>query len=171
MIRRVLMASALALTMLPPPLQAQRPGRPDRAELEQRIRERFGELVRRELGLGAEQLEELERVVRSFEQQRRELARREGALRRRLRGDATRGDPDGARALLQEIAGVRQDEARLFSDELEALLRTLSPEQALRFYRLREELMERVRRLRPSAMGPAARGRGPPLPAVDGAPR
>lgn len=163
MIRPFLMASVLVLTMLPQPAEAQqRPRRPDRAELERRIRERFGELVRRELGLRVEQLEEVERVARSFEQQRRELARRDRELRRRLRsGDAQR-DPHEARTLLQEIARVRQDEGRLFSDEMEALLRTLSPEQALRFYRLREELMERVRRLRPGPIGPAAWRRAPP---------
>ncbi len=62
--------------------------------------------------------------------------RRETEQRRRLRARAQPAE-DESRAILQEMAAVRQDEARLFQAEMQALLGTLSAEQVLRFYELR----------------------------------
>ena len=146
-----------AIVMLPAQgLAQQRPGpQPSRVEMEERIRERFGELVRRELGLTAGQLEDVQGLEESFQEQRRALVRRETRLRQRLRpraGSAT--TEEEARRLLTEMAAVRAEEARLFRAEMDALLRSLSPEQVLRFYRLRDDLMQRVRRLRQRPVGP-----------------
>ncbi len=146
-----------ALAVLPAQgLAQQRPGpQPGRMEMEQRIRQRFGELVRRELGLTAEQLEDVRGLEESFQEQRRALVRRETRLRRRLRPRAgSTTTEEEARRLLTEMAAVRAEEARLFRAEMDALLRSLSPEQVLRFYRLRDDLMQRVRRLRQPPVGP-----------------
>jgi hypothetical protein len=136
------------LALLPAPVLAQQRQRPPRAEIEQRIRQRFGEQVRRELDLTEEQVTAVQQVEASFQEQRRALVTRETALRRQLRRDDDARTEEQARALLQEMAAVRADEARLFRAEMDALLGTLSADQVLRFYELRDDLLERVRRLR-----------------------
>ena len=137
------------LLLLPAPGAAQRrPGPPaDRTELERRVRARFAEIVRAELGLTAEQLQEVERVVGSFLAERQALARRGMELRGRLQSGAAGRTPEESRQLLREMAALREEEARIMRTEMDALLRTLDPSQALRFYQLREDLTVRVRRL------------------------
>jgi hypothetical protein len=147
--------------------------RPPRAEIEQRIRARFGEQVRRELGLTDEQLAAVQQVEASFRDQRLQLVQREAQLRRQLRRDDDARTPEQARVLLEEMAAVRADEARLFQAEMDALLQTLTADQVLRFYELRDDFLERVRRIRQGAAdGPLRDGprdgvrRGPRLVAL-----
>jgi len=159
------------LALIPDAASAQgRPGRPpgDRGALEERVRVRFAEIVRRELGLTAEQLQEIDEVVAPFQDQRRTLVRREAALRRRMRpGNAADRSDQEARQILVEMTAVREEETRLFRSEMEGLQQTLTPAQTLRFYELRADLMERVQRLRqpgpgrrwPGGPGGGARGR------------
>lgn len=152
----------LAVTLAPAPASAQQPGRgprpAQRQQMEERIRQRFGEQVRTELGLTEEQLGAVQQVQDSFQTQRRGLVEREATVRRQLSQLREDLPADQARTLLQELAAVRTDEARLFQGEMDALLRTLTPTQVLRFYRLRDELMDRVRRVR---QGPGRPLRGP----------
>lgn len=135
-----------------------RPG--ERGEMEQRVRERFGELVREELGLSQDELHDVDDIVQSFQEQRRLLAVRQIRLRQALVGPAVRDSEPDARDLLREMAALRVEEARLFGAEMDALLVPLTPVQLLRFYQLREDLVERVRRLR----GGGPPRRGPPGP-------
>jgi hypothetical protein len=122
--------------------------------MEERIRARFGEQVRRELGLTEEQFAAVQQVEQSFQEQRRELVQRDLELRRQLRRDDDARTEEQALALLQEMAAVRADEARIYQAEMDALRQTLTAGQLLRFYELRDQLMERVRRLRGSRDGP-----------------
>lgn len=141
----------------------------DRGEMEQQVRIRFAQTVRAELGLTGAQLERLEQVVASFQDRRLALVRREMALRQRLRQVTAGGRTDeGALRILQDMAAVREEESRLFQGEMDDLLQTLTPGQTLRFYELRERLMDRVRLIRqtgpgsagsPGLRGPAPRGR------------
>ena len=159
-------AALAALVLVPTSSGAQvrprGPG-PDRGAMEQRVRARFGEMVRSELNLSADQLQKVEQVVGSFEEQRRDLTEREMTLRRRMRPAAQRTD-DEAQQILREMVAVRDEEIRLFRGEMEELRKTLRPAQALRFYELRAELMDRVQRLRqPGPNRPGADGGlGPP---------
>lgn len=155
---------ALILLALFAPAGAHAQGRggppPQRAEMERRVRERFGEMVRAELGLTQEQLARVDEVVASFQERREGLMRRQVALSRSLdRGGAAPAD-DEATTLLREMAAVREEEARLFRAEMDGLRAVLTPAQTLRFYSMRDQLMDRVRRLRQDAPG---RG-GPPGP-------
>ena len=149
----------IVLTMVPDGVAAQvRPlPPPGRGAMEERVRARFAEIVRRELGLTAEQLQEVDQVVASFQEERQALGRREVALRRRMRpaNAAARSDQE-AHEILGEMAAVRGEETRLFQSEMEGLQQTLTPAQTLRFYQLRADLMDRVQRLRQS--GPGQRG-------------
>lgn len=156
-------AFALALA-LGAPAQAQNGPRAERAEMERRVRARFAETVKSELGISNEQLDRLGKVQESFLQRRQELVRRDVALRRRMGAPADAPSDDESSKLLEELAAVREDEARLFRDEMNGMLEILEPRQVLRFYELREQLMDRVRRLRqegPERGGPAGGTLGP----------
>ena len=158
---------AIALAVAPPAVDAQRrppgrgPGMEDREQLMMRVRERFAEMIRRELELNDEQARALGGVVREFDEERRAIAREEQAVRRRVEAVLIEEGPAGdeARELLLRMSELRAEEARLFAQEQEALLGVLSPEQVLRFLALRERMAERIRALQ--GRGPAGRGRGP----------
>ena len=163
-------AGLTVLALIPGTSVAQvRSARPpaSRGVLEELVRARFAEIVRTDLGLSAEQLQEVDQVVATFQEQRRMIVQREAALRRQMRPANTAGRSDQeARQILIEMTALREEETRLFRSEMEGLQRTLAPAQTLRFYELRAELMDRVQRLRQRSSprvgpaGPGGRGRG-----------
>ncbi len=151
------------------PLSAQRgpPGRmgqQDRTELERRVRERFGQMVKERLGLDDAQAQRLNETVMSFQEDRMSLWREEQAVRKRVEALLLEGGDDQAeaRALLQRMQELRMEEARLGQTEQDKLLEVLTPVQVLRFQAMREEMGQRIRRLRgmgpggPGGMGPGA---------------
>jgi hypothetical protein len=161
-------ALLLSMALAPAPAFAQQPGRAprpaQRQQMEERIRQRFGEQIRTELGLTDEQLTAVQEVQDTYQARRRALIGREAAVRRRLSQLREDLPDDQARPLLQELAAVRADEASLFQSEMDALLRTLTPGQVLRLYRLRDQLMDRVRRVRQGPMRPMRGPAGAPPP-------
>lgn len=137
---------------------------PDRAQIEQRIRAQMGRMMQERLGLDEEQAERLSEVVRSFDEQRRDIGRRELEARRRA-GEltGTDGNDAEARELLELQAELRMQEAELFRAEQRALLDVLSPAQVLELQDLRQDIGDRIRALRGRG-GPGSsrfRGRGP----------
>ena len=126
----------LALVALAPAgarAQGQPRGQVNRPELERRVRARFAETLRAELGIDQETLERVQRVESSSQQARQELIAREIELRRRMAPGAASGrSEEEARQLLRELVAVRAEEARLFQVELVGLLEVLTPPQALR---------------------------------------
>lgn len=152
------------------PLSAQRgpPGRmgqPDRTELERRVRARFGQMVKERLGLNDEQAQRLNEAVMSFQQDRMNLWREEQAVRKRVDALLLEGGNDEAeaRTLLQRMQDLRMEEARLGQTEQERLLEVLTPIQVLRFQAMREEMGQRIRRLRGGGPG-GGPGRGQRIP-------
>ena len=152
------------------PLEAQRGppmGRrgqgPERMELERRVRARMAEMMREVLGLSEEEDARLSEIVEGFEQQRRQLGRQEQAVRRRVEALMLEGGEDSAEAaeLLERMSALRFQEAELFQAEHEALLEVLTPIQVLQLVHLREQLGQRIRRLRGmSGRGDGRNGRG-----------
>ena len=147
-------------------VSAQRPGRPplpgprdQRGRMEQRIQARFDDLVRDQLELNGQQGRQLGDLVEGFRQRREELALRERQSRDRLlrRSEEIRQGREfsdqEASAALEEIVALREEEARLFREEQEALSDVLTPQQLFRFVAMREELAQRIRRIR-SGEGP-----------------
>ena len=136
-------------------------GDPDRAQLEQRVRARFAEMIRERLQLTDDQARRLGEAMSSFQEQRQHLFRDEQALRLRLAAVLRESDPseDEARALLDRMSDLRQREAMLFQEEQSALLEILPPVKLVRFHAMREELSQRVQQLR-GGQGPPP-GRGP----------
>lgn len=145
-------------------------GRPaDRAQLEERVRARFADMIRERLGLTDDQSRLLAQTMDSFAGQRQRLFQEEQALRQRteavlLDGNAT---AEEAATVLSRMTALRMEEARLFQAEQEALLEVLSPLQLVRFHAMREQLSQRIRQLRGGEppMGPPTRppggGHGP----------
>lgn len=164
-----------ALLVLTLPLAGQQRRGPgpgmDRAEMQRRIQLRFGEIVRNELGLDEHEARALGDIVRSFQEERQALVLRERQLRRRALGQAGGGAParrerllpdEEARELLGEMAELRVAEAELYRREQERLLEVLTPGQVVRFHVLREEMAERLRRIRggpPPGGGPGGAAR------------
>lgn len=132
-----------------------------RMEMEREVQRRFQEQVRQELGLTDDQFASLREVVTSFQEERRALVQREMRLRQRLGGTGALLSAEEARAVLEEMAAVQEDEADLLRREQARLLQVLSAPQAVRFYTLRSDLADRIRRLQ----GVGGRGEGRPGPA------
>jgi Spy/CpxP family protein refolding chaperone len=139
-----------------------RGGMQDREQLEQRIRARMGEMMRQRLDLTPEQGERLSEVVKEFDGQRRELGRQAQATRRRVEALILEGGQDDEEGLelLGRLSEIKLREAELFGVEQEALLEVLSPVQVLQFQALREQLGQRIRRLRGNRRGNVEGPRG-----------
>ena len=149
-------------------LAAQRPGgqRPggggQRAEMQRRIQARFDNLVREELELSDDQVQQLQDVVENFRQRRSEFSQRERRTRGRVGGLGAGGgerelSEQEASEILAEMLALSGDEATLFREEQEAFLQILSPPQVVRFIVMRQQLGDRIRTLR----GGGGPGRGP----------
>ena len=157
--RRVWMVGLLVLLPLPGPAEAQQRRPAQRPEMEAQIRERFQRMVWRELGLTEEQAREMNAVVEGFQEPRRELNQRQRILQRRMAGTGALLSESEALSVLEELAAVKDEEARLLREEQARLLEILSPPQLVRFYTLREQLATRIRQLRENRPG----GGGPPM--------
>ncbi len=155
---RVIPALALGLVTLsatPRGASAQRRpggGPPGRAQLEQRVRARMAQMIRRELGLSDAEVRALNDVTEEFQSRRRELAARRRDLARSAAALA-RHRPQEARdeeirSVLAAMADVHDEEARLYREEQQRLLEILTPWQVLRLDLMRERFAEQIRRMR-----------------------
>jgi len=144
-------------------LQAQQAGpqrgQMERGQLERRIMAQFAQLVRRELGLDSAGAAELFVAVDEFGEERRALQMRESALQRQLRGTGVYMSDAQSTAALEEFLAIKREELRLLEAEQVRLGEVLSPPQLLRFYALREQLGQRIRRLREQGSRSDAAGR------------
>ncbi len=161
----VVAALAVALLAWADGLGAQiRRGPPSREQMERRVQQRFQERVAQELGLDQEQRRTLAGVAGEFQAERRDLVRRELQLRRRLATTGTLLSDEQARAALAEMLEVQEAEASLLRREQARLLEFMSPGQVVRFFSLRGELAEQIRRLQGGGpgLGGGAGARGAP---------
>jgi hypothetical protein len=125
-------------------------------ELEARLWVRFGETVRTRLGMDAERFRALQGTFQAFQTERQALNRAQASLRYRLRDPALPDLPDAeARRFLQEMLSLQEQELELYRREQQKLLEVLSPAQVVLFYRLREDIGQRILELRQGrGMGP-----------------
>ncbi|HEX2723533.1 MAG TPA: Spy/CpxP family protein refolding chaperone [Gemmatimonadaceae bacterium] len=131
-----------------------------RALLEQRLRERTGELVRRRLQLTDDQMTRLQATNRDFEPKRVELLKKESEVRRDLREQLTSGTADQNRvaALLDQTMQLERQRLELVQTEQRELAKFLTPVQRAKLFGLQSELRKRTQDLR---NGPRQRP-GPP---------
>lgn len=164
--RSLLFAGLLGSVSLPGLLEAQqrRPGpRTQRPEMEAQVRQRFQQMVLRELGLDAQQGEAMAVVVEEFQGPRMALNQRQRILQRRMAGTGAILSQREAEEVLAELASVKQAEVDLLLAEQVRLLEILSPPQLVRYYTLREQFAGRIRQLRenrPGGGGPLRPGGG-----------
>lgn len=133
----------------------------DRAQLEQRVRARFAEMIKERLGLDDAEGRRLGEVMEGFHRDRQSLFQEEQALRRRsqeLLRDGGASDEE-AGEVLSRMQALREEEVRLFQAEQAALLEILTPVQLVRLHAMREQLSQRVQQLR---VGPPGAARRPP---------
>jgi len=136
----------------------QRLQRQERMQLEQRLHQGFGAMVRNQLGLEEEDLAAVQAVMQSFREDRQALNRDQASLRFRLRDPAHQEmAEEDARAVLSEMVRVQEAELELYRREQAELLTVLNPRQLVQFYRIREDWGQRVQQLRQGG-GPGGPG-------------
>jgi len=125
-----------------------------RLEMEQRLRTAWQRRLFSDLGLTRAERSDVQQTIRTFGERRVDFARQEREARLRVQ-DLQRRRAGGeeipeaeARGVLDTITQLRDEEARLFRDEQEALLETLRPDQVLLLLQAREALGEQIRRRR-----------------------
>jgi protein CpxP len=150
--------------------QAAPPGtepRPRRQMLEQRLRERTGDLVRRRLQLSDDQMSKLQSTNRQFEPQRASLLMKERDVRRELRDQLVSATADQSRvaALLDQAMMLERQRLDLAQSEQRELAKFLTPVQRAKLFGLQNEMRRRAQELRnrpPGRPGPGMRPMRPP---------
>jgi len=158
------LSGALALLLVAAPLTAQVRGVPPqgrRAELMERIHDRFMDEIAERLGLDEGQRERVSTILRETMEERRDLAR-EGVVARQHFFAAVQ-DPATSTAelerLLEEMRELRRRAFELAEAEDDALARVLTPRQHAELLLLRHRFNQHVRDVR-GRMG----RQGPPGP-------
>jgi hypothetical protein len=132
--------------------RASQQGNPEqRAMLEQRLRQRIGQVVRRRLALSDEQFERLSRTNMAYGQERRALTQREREVRLTLREELGRGDgADQARVdrLLDDMIQVQRQRIDVFEREQRDLKAFLTPVQRAQYAAIQERMRRRLELLR-----------------------
>jgi hypothetical protein len=135
-------------------------GRPpgDRAEMEQRFRDKFAEVVKQKVGLSDDQMTKLDETNRRFEKRRRELFGRERDIRRSLRGELSASAPndDRVKKLLDDAFRIQRERLDLQKEENDAMSAYMTATQRARLFGIQEQLRRRMDEMRD---GPNGRGR------------
>ena len=136
-----------------PAAAAQEPGpvRPRAEELRRRIRERFADRIRQDLKLDDEQMQRLRSTVGTYATRRREMERRQVALKSALSGQLQPGvaaSPDSVARLTDDLMALRVRYAESFREEQAELSKYLDPVQRARLTLLRERLVNRAKEFR-----------------------
>jgi protein CpxP len=148
-----------ALAAQPAHAQNPQPGRPGvqgppnerRAELEQRFRERTGEIVKRRLGLTDDQMAKLQANTQNFEKQRADLMARERQTRMALRGQLLSGDSanqNRVSQLLDQSIQLQRQRLDLLQSEQRELAKFLTPVQRAKFVGFQNEVRKRAQAMR-----------------------
>lgn len=140
---------------------------PGRAVLEQRLRERTGQVVKERLQLTDDQMLRLQASNRQFEQQRTALIAREREVRREMRQQLLSGDAanqNKVAQLLDQAILLERQRLDVVQNEQRELAKFLTPVQRAKLLALQTGLRRRAQELRSGAM-PRMGGarRGPPI--------
>ena len=124
---------------------------PRREMLEQRLRERTGEIVQRRLGLNETQMRQLQSANQQFEARRAQLFTRERDVRRSLRSELQLGDKANQTKvgqLLDETLTLERQRLDLVQNEQRELAKFLTPVQRAKLFGLQNEMRRRTQELR-----------------------
>lgn len=149
----------------PRPTMAGDSVRPNRANLEQQVRERIAKVTKEQLGLTDQQMAKLQATNKRFDEQRRLIVDQERDVRMSLRDEMLR--PDSARqgqvaALLDRVIKTQRQRVDLAEQEQKELAGFLTPLQRARYFGLEQQIRQRVNQLRQAQMrqGQMPMGRG-----------
>ncbi len=155
-------------------------GQPDRANLEQLVRQRMAQVTKQRLGATDEQMVKLEASNTKFDEQRRILLAQEREIRVALRKEMLRSDSarQGHVAdLMDRLIKTQHDRVDIQEHEQQELAGFLTPLQRAKYFALEQQIRQRVTQLRqmqqlqqPGRVGrlgraglpPAGRGVQPP---------
>ncbi len=124
---------------------------PDRAALEQSVRRRFGEVVKRRLALTDEQMTKLQATNQKFEVRRLAIVQRERAQRLGLRAQIAAGDSANqprVAELLDGLLASERDRLEVTTAEQKELAGFLTPVQRARYLEMQNQLRRRVEEIR-----------------------
>lgn len=167
MIRNSILTFAVASMFAAGSARAQDPQRqaapvnPRRQMLEERLRVRTGEIVKRRLELTDDQMKKLQAANGQFEKQRGDLLMRERELRRELRQEIVAGDKanqNRVAQLLDQTMVLERQRLDLVQNEQRELAKFLTPVQRAKLFGLQNELRRRTQELR---AGQGQRRQGP----------
>jgi hypothetical protein len=142
--------------------QQDRGARQNRAQMEQRFRQRLANLLRTQLGLSDDEMRQLSDVNQRFDVQRREVNRREMMTRRSMREEVLKRDSANAgriEQLLTEQFKIERERIDLTEAEQRELSRFLTPMQRARYLGVQEQIRREMDQLRGRRAGPMD---GPP---------
>lgn len=147
-----LVASLVAIGTAPAQNQQQKaPLNPRRQMLEQRLRERTGEVVKQRLQLNDDQMRRLQASNQQFEVQRTGLVTRERNIRRELRQQIMAGDKanqNKVAELLDQTFVLERQRLDLVQNEQRELSKFLTPVQRAKLFGLQNELRRRTQELK-----------------------
>jgi Spy/CpxP family protein refolding chaperone len=133
---------------------------PQRAELEQRLRQRTAEVVRRRLELNDDQMARLATVNQQLDRQRMALVGEERQARIALRTELQAGNAANQQkvgTLLDQMLRLQRQRLDLIENEQRELAKFLTPVQRAKYFGLQNEIRKRMEQLRDRP--PAARRR------------
>ena len=138
----------------------------NRAQLEGQVRDRLGQMARRQLGLNDAQAEKLQQTNMKFADRRRTLMEQERDVRMSIRdemisGDSTRQKQVGD--LMDRMIKAQHQRIDLMEQEQKELAAFLTPMQRAKYFGMEEQLRRRVEQMRQEGgpggrMGPGGMG-------------
>jgi flagellar biosynthesis GTPase FlhF len=134
------------------------PGGPRRQMLEQRVSERFEQIVRQRLQLTDDQMQKLRQTNQRFAAQRRALTEQERGLRSEIRRELQPGvaaNQTHVAALTDSLFAIQRQRLDMAQAEQKELATYLTPVQRVRFYGLQEQLRRRLEMIRQRRQGVA----------------
>jgi len=147
----LILAMGLAWTPMALPAQQSEPprsGEISRQDMVQRVIRQYEARMMRELGLNAQQMEQIQAIMGEFRPLRYGLMQERRDLRARVRdGGRARMDPSEAQRILDRTQALREREVELQKEEERRLLEILDAGQVIGLQLLREDLVEQIRRI------------------------
>jgi Spy/CpxP family protein refolding chaperone len=146
----VISFAAMSSTVFAQQQQPPAGANPRRDMLEQRLRQRTGEVVQRRLQLTDDQMTKLQSSNRQFERQRSDLIARERQIRRDLRTQMQAEKPDQNRVsqLLDQTMQLERQRLDLVQSEQRELAKFMTPVQRAKLFAIQTELRRRTQELR-----------------------
>lgn len=138
---------------------------PQRAELEQRVRDRIAQVVRRRLELNDDQMSKLSAANQQFDRDRLSLVTEERQTRIALRGEVASGNAANQQKVagyLDQLMRLQRRRLDLVESEQRELAKFLTPVQRAKFFALQTEIRQRMQELRDGAPGRGRRPMNPP---------